>query len=106
MTVVPVRGQIYQVDVGYGVKPWLIVSNNRRNRKLSHAIAVRIVTTDKHVDMPTWVSLGVGDPLAGYIDTDDIHQLRRDDLGKLLGALAPRTLMQVNEALQLALALP
>jgi len=106
MTVAPVRGQIYRVDIGYGAKPWLIVSNNRRNRNLSDVLAVRITTTQKHVDLPTWVHLDSGDPLVGHINTDDVQQLGRDELGELLGCLTPGTIMRVNEALRLALALP
>lgn len=106
MTVVPVRGQIYRVDIGYGAKPWLIVSNNHRNRNLSGVLAVRITTTPKHVDLPTWVRLDPSDPLVGCVNTDDLQQLERDELGELLGVLAPRTLMRVNEALRLVLALP
>jgi mRNA interferase MazF len=106
MTVVPVRGQIYRVDIGYGAKPWLLVSNNRRNRILSDVLAVRITTTNKHADLPTWVRLNPDDPLAGYVNTDDLQQLGRDELGELLGVLSPRTLMRVNEALRLVLALP
>jgi mRNA interferase MazF len=106
MTVAPVRGQIYRVDIGYGAKPWLIVSNNLRNRNLSDVLAVRITTTNKHVDLPTWVRLETADPLVGHINTDDLQQLGRDELGELLGALSPRTLMRVNEALRLVLALP
>src|SRR5918999_156723 len=106
MTVVPVRGQVYRVDIGYGPKPWLIVSNNRRNRILSDVLAVRITTTHKHADLPTWVQLGAADPMVGYINADDLQQLDRDELGDLLGALAPTTLMKVNGALRIVLALP
>lgn len=106
MTGAPVRGQVYRVDIGYGAKPWLIVSNNRRNRNLSDVLAVRITTTQKHVDLPTWVRLEPDDPLVGHINTDDVQQLGRDELGQLLGALSPGTLMRVNEALRLVFALP
>jgi mRNA interferase MazF len=106
MTGAPVRGQVYRVDIGYGAKPWLIVSNNRRNRNLPDVLAVRITTTQKHVDLPTWVRLDPGDPLVGHINTDDVQQLGRDELGQLLGALSPGTLMRVNEALRLVFALP
>jgi mRNA interferase MazF len=82
------------------------VSNNRRNRNLSDVLAVRITTTQKHIDLPTWVRLDPDDPLVGHINSDDLQQLGRDELGELLGVLSPRTLMRVNEALRLVLALP
>ncbi|MFE9579707.1 type II toxin-antitoxin system PemK/MazF family toxin [Nocardia sp. NPDC006044] len=102
----PVRGQVYRADLGFGAKPWLIVSNNRRNRLLSNVLAARITTSDKHGALPTWIGLGSDDPLVGHIVADDIHQLRRDDLGPLLGTVGPRTVIAVNAALKLALAIP
>ncbi|CAN5876747.1 hypothetical protein BH09ACT7_BH09ACT7_54460 [soil metagenome] len=44
----PARGQVYRADIGFGAKPWLVVSNNRRNTALSDLLAVRITTTTKH----------------------------------------------------------
>ncbi len=106
MSVVPARGQVYRADIGFGHKPWLIVSNNQRNRNLSSVLAARITTTDKHAQLPTYVPLQPADPLVGYVNSDDLQQLHRDELGQLLGCLAPATLMRVNEALRIVLALP
>jgi mRNA interferase MazF len=102
----PLRGQVYRADIGFGAKPWLVVSNNHRNRALSDLLAVRITTTDRHANLPTWVQLGAADPLVGYINTDDLQQLHRDELDVLLGSLTPVTLRAVNDALRIVLALP
>ncbi len=102
----PSRGQIFRVDIGYGKKPWLVVSNNSRNRKLDTVLAVRITTTGKHAHLPTQVSLGSADPLVGIANTDDLVQLYRDELADPLGALSPATMLAVNEALKVVLALP
>ncbi|MFC9433849.1 type II toxin-antitoxin system PemK/MazF family toxin [Nocardia sp. NPDC057030] len=102
----PVRGQIYRVDVGYGLKPWVVVSNNRRNRLLSDVLVARITTTDKHGMLPTWVGLTPTDPLVGHIVTDCLEQVDRADLGALLGTVSPGTVMAMNAALKLALAIP
>jgi mRNA interferase MazF len=106
MSVIPARGQVYRVNIGFGPKPWLVVSNNQRNRKLSSLLAVRITTTDKHAALPTLVRLGQDDPRTGYVNTDDLQQLGRDELGELLGSVAPATVLRVNEALRIVLALP
>ena len=53
----PLRGQVYRADIGFGAKPWLVVSNNHRNRALSDLLAVRITATDRHANLPTWVQL-------------------------------------------------
>ncbi|MFI6165831.1 type II toxin-antitoxin system PemK/MazF family toxin [Nocardia sp. NPDC051052] len=104
--VAPTRGQIYRADIGHGAKPWLIVSNNRRNRQLPSLLAVRITTTDKYVDLPTVIPLSSDDPLVGYIVADDLQQLHRGELKAHLGTVGPATIMAINSALKLVLAIP
>ena len=99
----PERGQVYRCDLGYGLKPWLVVSNNARNRLLSDIVAIRLTTTTR--DLPTWVKLSAADPLTGYANADCIEQLTKDELGDYLGALSPPSMRAVNQALAVALAL-
>jgi mRNA interferase MazF len=75
----PARGQVYRCDVGFGLKPWLIVSNNARNRHTADVLAIRLTTTVRQ--LPTWVPLSSGDPLAGYANADNIETLGKDELG-------------------------
>lgn len=103
MSVTPARGQVYRCDLGYGAKPWLVVSNNARNRLLSDVIAIRLTTTVR--ELPTWVKLSPADPLTGYANADCIEQLGKDELGDYLGALTPATMRTINQALAVALAL-
>jgi mRNA interferase MazF len=103
MSKTPQRGQVYRCDLGYGLKPWLVVSNNARNRLLSDVIAVRLTTTAR--DLPTWVKLSPADPLARYANADCIEQLGKDELGEYLGALSPGSMRNINHALAIALAL-
>jgi mRNA interferase MazF len=95
------RGQVYRCDLGHGLKPWLIISNNRRNELLETVIAIRITTTAK--DLPTRVPLAPGDPLGGYAIADDIEQLYKDELRTELGSLTQATMREVDKALKLAL---
>lgn len=104
--VIPVRGRLYRADIGFGRKPWLVVSNNRRNTALSDFLAVRVTTTSKHANLPTWIPLTAADPLIGWIICDDLQQLVRDEITDHLGALSPTTMARVNVGLQVALALP
>jgi mRNA interferase MazF len=97
------RGQVYWVDLGFGAKPWLIVSNNARNANLETVVAVRITTTSKHLRHPTVVPLTSADPLVGYVLADDLTQLYQDELTRLAGALAPATIRAVSQALRIAL---
>lgn len=99
----PFRGQVFGVDLGYGPKPWLVVSNNARNRNLDTVLAARITTTDKNAHVPTVVPLDNGDPLVGCVLADDLVQLYRDELTTVLGALTPATMKRVSAALRIAL---
>jgi mRNA interferase MazF len=99
------RGQVFRVDLGHGAKPWLVVSNNQRNRNLDSVLAARITTTGKHSALPTVVPLGAGDPLVGYVLCDDLIQLYQDELTRALGALAPPTMAAVSRGLAIALGL-
>lgn len=101
------RGQIYWADVGHGRKPWVVVSNNQRNRNLSTVLAARVTTTPK-TGIPTAVRLGPADPLEGSILADDLIQLFDDEIasGQSAGALSPATVIELNRALGIALGLP
>jgi len=99
----PQRGQVYRCDIGYGPKPWLVVSNNARNRVLSEIIAIRLTTTAR--ELPTWVKLSAADPLVGYANADCIEQLGKDELGDYLGALSRESMQKVDQALATALGL-
>ncbi|MCW6005542.1 type II toxin-antitoxin system PemK/MazF family toxin [Micromonospora sp. CPCC 205371] len=100
----PARGQVYWAEVGgIGRKPWLVVSNNRRNKHLQSVLAVRITTTDRHAGMPTVVPLSQDDPLVGYVVCDDLGPVYRDEIVEPAGALSGRTMLAVNAALRVAL---
>lgn len=103
MSVTPLRGQVFRVDLGHGAKPWLVVSNNSRNRNLETVIAVRVTTTSRHTKVPTVVALSATDPLIGYVVVDDLIQLYRDELAVALGSLSPTTMRAVSDALHIAL---
>ncbi len=99
----PLRGQVYRVDLGHGLKPWLVVSNNPRNARLDAVIAARITTSVTPAALPTVVALSSADPLVGHVLCDDLVPLYRDELTILLGALNARTMRAVSAALRIAL---
>lgn len=99
----PMRGQVFGVDLGHGRKPWVVLSNNARNRNLQTVLAARLTTTERHAHLPTVVPLSTQDPLVGHVVVDDLVQLYRDELTEPLGALSPRTLEQISRALRIAL---
>ena len=102
--IIPVRGRIYMADIGAGRKPWLVVSNNARNRALPDCLAVRLTTSVKP-EMASIVQLSPADPLVGRVLCDDIALLYREDLEEERGALSPATMIKVAAGLRIALAL-
>jgi mRNA interferase MazF len=99
----PMRGQVFRVDLGHGPKPWVVVSNNQRNRNLQTVIAARITTTHGRAQLPTIVELSGDDPLVGCVLCDDLVQLYRDELDHLDGALSVTTMMRISSAIRIAL---
>ncbi|MCS0636287.1 type II toxin-antitoxin system PemK/MazF family toxin [Streptomyces sp. LP05-1] len=102
--IVPVRGRVYRADLGSGLKPWLVVSNNARNRALHDVLVVRVTTSPKP-SLASIVELGPDDPLVGRILCDDLGPLYRDEIKADLGALSAPTMMRVASALRHVLAL-
>ena len=102
--IVPVRGRIYMADLGHGEKPYLIVSNNARNRQLSDSLGVRITTSSKP-DMASIVVLAAADPLVGRVLCDDIVAIFHDELRRDVGALSVATMAQVAVGLRFALSI-
>lgn len=98
-----IRSQAYRVDLGHGPKPWVILSNNSRNRNLDTVLAARITTTSKNAHVPTVVPLTAADPLVGFVLVDDIVQLYHDELTESLGTLSPPTMQEISKALRVAL---
>ncbi len=103
MSVTALRGQVFRVDFGHGARPWLIVSNDARNRNLETVLAVQVTTTDKHANVPTVVPLFPADPLTGYVVVDDLIQLYRDELTVPLGAVSVPTMRAVSAGIRIAL---
>lgn len=97
------RGQLFWVDLGHGAKPWLVVSNNVRNRNLDTVIAARVTTTGKNSALPTVVPLAAADPLTGHVLVDDLVQMYHDELSRAAGAVSAPTMAAVSAALRVAL---
>jgi mRNA interferase MazF len=94
---------VFRVDLGHGAKPWVVVSNNARNRNLETVLAARITTTGKQASLPTVVPLSSADPLVGFVVVDDLIQLYRDELTVVLGALTATTMSAVSAAIRIAM---
>ena len=101
-----IRGRIYGAELGdLPEKYYLAVSNNQRNARLDTFLAVRLTTTRKP-PLPSIVQLSEVDaPWTGAISADDIDKIYVDEVTRDYGALPPKTLRRVDDALRAALAL-
>lgn len=100
------RGQVYWATVGGQRKPWLVVSNDARNRALGTCLAARLTTSAKP-KLASIVELDPADaPLIGRVLCDDLAELKpHADRMALLASLTPATMARVNDGLKVALAL-
>jgi len=100
------RGQVYWAtfDEKLGRKPWLVVSNNLRNRSLNDVLVARITTSPKP-RLSSIVELPHGECVAGSVLCDDLTAMYEDDNPVLIGALSPAVMLSVDSALASALGL-
>jgi len=101
-----VRGRIYAAVLSerLGEKPYLVVSNNRRNRALDTVLAVRVTTSQKP-NLVSIVPTTPEDPVSGRVLCDDIVEIWPDEVRRDLGACTPATMRRVADGLRAALAL-
>lgn len=99
-----VRGQVYWAtfDDAIGRTPWLVVSNNVRNRRLADVLVARITTSPKP-PITSIVELPHGACIVGSVLCDDLLTMYEADAPELVGALSRATMHRVDAALAAAL---
>lgn len=105
----PIRGQVYLVQLEYldppeDRKPFVVVSNNARNRRLDSYQMVRVTTTAKPVT-DTIVPLPDGECLHGNVLCDDPEEVFLDQIIRHLGGLSISTMRSIDNALKAAFGL-
>jgi mRNA interferase MazF len=109
VTVEPVRGQVVWVELPgvEGRKPYLVVSNNQRNRQLGDILGARVTTTRKPEHLRSVITLTPEDhPLVGSVLCDDIYPVFKDEIRAMWGAVTQNTMRRVEDGLRIALGLP
>lgn len=104
---VPIRGQVYMVDVPElgAEKPFLVVSNNIRNRNLDTVICARVSTSpSRPADIPSIVPIEDRGAVVGQVLCDGLLPVRKARLKRMVGALPPRVMTEVGRGLRSALA--
>jgi mRNA interferase MazF len=103
---VPVRGQVFMVDVpeAGGENPFLVVSNNARNRNLDSVICARVSTSPhRPAEIPSIVPIEDRGAVVGQVLCDDLQSVQTYRLKRRLGVLPPRVMVEVGRGLRSAL---
>jgi mRNA interferase MazF len=74
------RGEVWMVDTPYGEKPYLIVSNQQRNRNLDSVLCARVTTSPRRPDITSIVPIQVRGQVVGSVLCDDIVQVEKSRL--------------------------
>jgi mRNA interferase MazF len=87
-----------------GEKPFLVVSNNVRNRNLDSVICARVSTSpNRPAEIPSIVPIEDRGAVVGRVLCDDLLSVRTWRLKRMVGALPPRVMTEVGKGLRSAL---
>jgi mRNA interferase MazF len=87
-----------------GEKPFVVVSNNVRNRNLDSVICARVSTSpNRPVGIPSVVPILDRGAVVGKVLCDDLVPIRKARLKRLQGALPPHVMAAVGAGLRSAL---
>jgi len=115
VSVKPKRGDVYWVDYDWargseqrGLRPSLIVQNDRGNKSARTTVVAIISSAPLPQKFPFTVPLSAGEaqlPRAGHVNCAHLHTVDLSRLGDYIGALSTERMQQVAEALHYELAI-
>ncbi|WLD13061.1 type II toxin-antitoxin system PemK/MazF family toxin [Planctellipticum variicoloris] len=112
------RGDLVVVDFRpvnprAGVRPALVVQNDRDNRRLTNTVVAQISSNVRRAGEDTqllidqrhsdWTASGLRHPSA--VICSNIYTISQDDVARVIGSLSDTTMQQVNERLRIVLGL-
>lgn len=102
------RGAVWLADYpNVGEKRVLVVSPDFLNRALANVVVARVTAVERERGLPTFVQLRSDDvpglPEPSYVITHDLATLPKGIFRRLLGELPAQRLLEVDEALRVAL---
>jgi len=102
------RGAVWLAEYSnVGEKCVLVVSPDFLNRALTDVVVARITAVERERGLPTFVRLRSDDipelPDPSYVITHDLATLPKGIFRRLLGDLPPQRLLEVDDALRVAL---
>ena len=103
----PLRGEVYWVTFAepVGRRPVLVVQNDVGNRHSASTVVAHVSATPRR-DYPFRVALDTGElGKPSWVHCETLNTIPSDLLEERLGALAPATMLRVDEALRNSLGL-
>lgn len=92
------------VDTEFGPKPYLVVSNQTRNRALDTVVGVRVTTSPNRPDIPSVVPIESRGSVVGSILCDELTLLTKEQLrSRMSNGLPPKEMQRVCVGLRSAL---
>lgn len=93
------------VETPYGLKPYVIVSNQQRNRTLGTVLCVRVTTSPNRPDLDSVVPLeDRSGSVVGRVLCDGIFEVHQDKLKeRKSNAFTPRQMKRICDGLAAAL---
>jgi mRNA interferase MazF len=96
-----------------GVRPALVVQNDRDNARMSNTVVVQVTTNIRRTDLDTqllidpqhgdWSQSGLRHPSA--INCSNNYTIEQADVARVIGSLSGASMQQVDERLKTALGL-
>lgn len=108
------RGQLYYVNLGDiigseqgGVRPCLVVQNDKGNRFSPTTIIAIGTTKHKNAKLPThyWLSNDCGTPRPTMIECEQIRVIDKSRLGDYIGTVSNKDMQEINKCLKVSLEL-
>src|SRR5688572_16154429 len=110
------RGQLVIVDFrstspSAGVRPALVVQNDRDNARMSNTIVVQVTTNIRRAGHDTQILIGTSHPdwaISGLrrpsvVNCSNVYTIEQMDVARIIGSLSAATMYEIDESLKAAL---
>ena len=110
------RGDIVIVDFrpvnpSAGVRPALVVQNDRDNARMSNTIVAQVTTNIQRANQgtqilidanhPDWAASGLRHP--SVVNCSNVYTIEQRDVARIIGSLSAATMKKIDECLKSAL---
>lgn len=110
------RGQLVIIDFravnpALGVRPALVLQNDKDNARMSNTIVAQVTTNIRRADQetqylidsthPDWRASGLQRP--SVVNCSNLYTVDQKDVAKVIGAVSKQTMKKINQCLKAVL---